>query len=146
MNPQGALEGGDHPYCASEAPGLRLVPRQDGPVLGETPDSAAYSYGTWGKLPNHSHENQNIWKEINVCFGQPMLGQCIRVAVVVSDLLRVRCTCIYENCVTSIVSFLWDARRDGSKRHAFSCASSGVGRNLFNSQAGQAFLLDLKDL
>lgn len=50
MNPQGALEGGDHPYCASEAPGLRLVPRQDGPVLGETPDSAAYSYGTWGEV------------------------------------------------------------------------------------------------
>ena len=75
-----------------------------------------------------------------------MLGQCIRAAVVVSDLLRVRCTCIYENCVTSIVSFLWDARRDGSKRHSFSCASSGVGKNLFNSQAGQAFLLDLKDL
>lgn len=45
------------------------------------------------------------------------------------------------------VPFLWDRRREGSKvRHSFNCASSGVWKRLFRSQAGPAFLLDMKDL
>lgn len=54
-------------------------------------------------------------------------------------------TYLYELC-DLFVPFLWDIRREGSKvRHTFNCPSSGVWKSLSSSQAGQAFLLDVKD-